>query len=88
MQVDALIKQSMEYAFENYPLITDYVKQHSQEMEEEVMKKHIDLYVNKFSINLGIEGRNAIQQFMEIYRRIHGNKSKVFTNEELFLEEE
>jgi 1,4-dihydroxy-6-naphthoate synthase len=88
MQVDALIKESMEYAFENYPLITDYVKQHSQEMEVEVMKKHIDLYVNKFSINLGAEGRNAIQQFMEIYRRIHGNNGKTFTDEELFMEEE
>jgi len=88
MKVDALIKESMEYAFENYPLITDYVKEHSQEMEEEVMKKHIDLYVNKFSINLGSEGRNAIQQFMEIYKRIHENKSKTFADEELFLEEE
>lgn len=88
MQIDALIKESMEYAFENYPLITDYVKQHSQEMEPEVMKKHIDLYVNKFSINLGNEGRNAIQQFMNIYRSIHQNRSKVFADEELFLEEE
>jgi 1,4-dihydroxy-6-naphthoate synthase len=88
MQVDALVKESMEYAFENYPLITDYVKQHSQEMEVEVMKKHIDLYVNKFSINLGAEGRNAIQQFMEIYRRIHGSNGQTFTDEELFMEEE
>jgi 1,4-dihydroxy-6-naphthoate synthase len=88
MQVDALIKESMEYAFENYPLITDYVKAHSQEMEVEVMKKHIDLYVNKFSINLGAEGRNAIQQFMEIYKRIHGNNGKTFTDDELFMEEE
>ena len=88
MKVDALIKESMEYAFENYPLITDYVKEHSQEMEEEVMKKHIDLYVNKFSINLGSEGRNAIQQFMEIYKRIHENNSKTFADEELFMEEE
>jgi 1,4-dihydroxy-6-naphthoate synthase len=88
MQVDALIKESMEYAFENYPLITDYVKEHSQEMEVEVMKKHIDLYVNKFSINLGAEGRNAIQQFMEIYKRIHGNNGKTFTDDELFMEEE
>lgn len=87
-KVDALIKESMEYAFENYPLITDYVKEHSQEMEEEVMKKHIDLYVNKFSINLGSEGRNAIQQFMEIYKRIHENNSKTFADEELFMEEE
>jgi 1,4-dihydroxy-6-naphthoate synthase len=75
MKVDALIKESMEYAFENYPLITDYVKQHSQEMEPDVMKKHIDLYVNKFSVNLGIDGRNAVQKFIDVYNRITGKKS-------------
>ena len=50
MKVDALIKDSMEYAFENYPLITDYVKQHSQEMEPEVMKKHIEQIFSLFQI--------------------------------------
>lgn len=88
MQVDALIKESMEFAFENYPLITDYVKEHSQEMEEDVMKKHIDLYVNKFSINLGPEGRNAIQQFMDIYKTSHQSKAPALSDDELFLEEE
>ncbi len=89
MQIDALIKESMEYAFENYPLITDYVKQHSQEMEPEVMKKHIDLYVNKFSINLGKEGRNAIQKFMEIYSNTNKTGTQnILSESELFLEEE
>jgi 1,4-dihydroxy-6-naphthoate synthase len=39
----------------------DFVKQHAQEMSEEVMKKHIALYVNSFSIDLGYVGKNAIQ---------------------------
>jgi 1,4-dihydroxy-6-naphthoate synthase len=87
-QVDALIKKSIEYAFSNYPLITDYVKEHSQEMEPEVMKKHIDLYVNKFSINLGKEGKNAIQQFMDIYRSTRETQNKsVLWNSEVFVEE-
>jgi 1,4-dihydroxy-6-naphthoate synthase len=89
MKVDALIKESMEYAFENYPLITDYVKQHSQEMEPEVMKKHIDLYVNNYSINLGKEGRNAIQKFMRVYRDTHETLNHTtFPNAEIFVEEE
>ncbi|MDP4284133.1 MAG: 1,4-dihydroxy-6-naphthoate synthase [Bacteroidota bacterium] len=87
-QVDALIKASIEYAFENYPLITDYVKLHSQEMEPEVMKKHIDLYVNQFSISLGDDGKKAIQKFMEIYRDIHNiTDQPVFLYPSLFLEE-
>jgi 1,4-dihydroxy-6-naphthoate synthase len=89
MKVDALIKESMEYAFENYPLITDYVKQHSQEMEPEVMKKHIDLYVNNYSINLGKEGRNAIQKFMEVYRDTRQTLTQpALSVEEIFVEEE
>ena len=88
MKVDALIKDSMEYAFENYPLITDYVKQHSQEMEPEVMKKHIDLYVNQFSINLGKNGRNAIKRFMHIYHETTGKGDALLSDSDLFVEEE
>jgi len=89
MKVDALIKDSIEYAFENYPLITDYVKEHSQEMEPEVMKKHIDLYVNRFSINLGKDGRNAIQKFMRIYDETRQNaKQGLLPESELFVDEE
>ena len=88
-QVDALIKKSIEYAFSNYPLITDYVKEHSQEMEPDVMKKHIDLYVNKFSVNLGIDGRNAVQKFIDVYNRITGKKSNAaYSGKELFVDEE
>ena len=88
MQVDALIKESMEYAFEHYPFISDYVKEHSQEMEEEVMKKHIELYVNNYSINLGEDGRKAVQKFMEIYRNMRENSDQAkLSDKELFLKE-
>jgi 1,4-dihydroxy-6-naphthoate synthase len=69
LQVDQLIRKSVEYAFEKYPLISDYVQLHAQEMEKEVMKQHIDLYVNNFSINLGTEGRAAIAKLLEIAKR-------------------
>jgi len=41
-------------------------------MSEEVMRKHIDLYVNHFSINLGEEGKSAIQKLMQVYEETHG----------------
>ena len=53
LKVNELIRKSLEYAFANYPVITDYVKQHSQEMSEEVMRQHIDLYVNNYSLEPG-----------------------------------
>ena len=68
-EVDSLIKKSLEFAFTNYPQLPDYVRQHSQEMNEEVMRKHIDLYVNNFSLDLGEEGRAAIEQLTSVRRR-------------------
>jgi 1,4-dihydroxy-6-naphthoate synthase len=70
-QVDALIRKSLEYSFTHYPTITEYVKQHSQEMSESVMRQHIDLYVNDYSLELGKAGKSAVQQFLDIYTVIN-----------------
>src|SRR4029079_8593343 len=46
-RIDMLIRKSVEYSFENnYRELSDYVQKHAQEMNEAVMRKHIDLYVN------------------------------------------
>lgn len=81
-KVDRLIKRSLEYAFENYPLITDYVKQHSQEMSESVMRQHIDLYVNNYSLQLGADGKAAVNTFLDIYSQL---KQVNPTTENIFL---
>jgi 1,4-dihydroxy-6-naphthoate synthase len=81
-KVDGLIKRSLEYAFENYPLITDYVKQHSQEMSESVMRQHIDLYVNNYSLQLGADGKAAVNTFLDIYSQL---KQVNPTTENIFL---
>ena len=78
--VDKLIRKSIEYAFENYPTVSDYVKQHAQEMEEEVMRKHIDLYVNNFSLSLGKDGRNAVLKLLEVYQQNQPNTSFNYQN--------
>jgi len=59
-EIEVLIKKSVEYAFANPESSMPYVRQHAQEMSEEVMKKHIALYVNEFSIDLGELGMNAV----------------------------
>ena len=66
LKIDRLIKKSIEFAFSYYPFITDYVKEHSQEMSEDVMRQHIELYVNNFSIDLGNEGKQAIETLYKI----------------------
>ena len=82
-QVDKLIKRSLEYSFAHYPLITDYVKQHSQAMSEEVMRKHIDLYVNDYSLDLREEGKNAIKTLHHVF--LSDKKEKINGNSDLFL---
>jgi 1,4-dihydroxy-6-naphthoate synthase len=68
-QVNALIRQSLQYAYERYPLLAEYVKEHSQEMDEAVMRQHIDLYVNDYSLSLGKEGKAAVDTLLEVYSR-------------------
>ena len=63
-QVDEFIKESLHFAFSNYPALPAYVTQHAQEMDEKVMRQHIDLYVNDFSISLGDYGKDAIKKLL------------------------
>lgn len=70
-QVDQLIAKSVEYAFNNYPAISEYVSCHAQEMSEAVMRQHIDLYVNNFSRDMGDTGKNAIETLVRIYQQMN-----------------
>ena len=66
-KISDLIRQSIDYAFRNYPSIPDYTKQHAQAMDENVMRQHIELYVNNYSLDLGEEGKAAIRKFENLY---------------------
>ncbi len=71
MDVDKLIRKSIEFAFENYPVIPAYTRQHSQEMSENVMRQHIDLYVNDYSLKLGDKGKAAVLKLMEVFEQVN-----------------
>ena len=60
-RVNRVLRRSVEYAFAHRTASLDYVRAHAQEMSEEVMYKHIDLYVNEYSVDLGAEGRRAVE---------------------------
>ena len=82
-QIDKLIKKSIEYAYTKYPELNDYIRIHSQEMSEAVMRKHIDLYVNNYSVNLGEEGKAAIIKLLDVYQTIHPQES--FSTNNIFV---
>jgi len=80
-KINSLIRKSLEYAYQNYPELNDYIKNHAQEMSEDVMRKHINLYVNKYSLDLGHEGKTAVIKLMDIFSAINQtsvNKSDLF----------
>jgi len=82
-KVNRLIKKSVGYAFENPESSMDYVKAHAQEMSEEVIKKHIALYVNNFSIDLGETGINAVQLLFNKAKELNLFK---FNNEKIVID--
>jgi 1,4-dihydroxy-6-naphthoate synthase len=58
--VDELIRESVQYAWRQYPELPPFVTDHAQEMDEAVMRQHIELYVNAYTEDLGENGRQAI----------------------------
>ena len=69
-QLEDWIRSSLALAWSNYPQLSPYVQLHAQEMEEDVMRKHITLYVNDYSRSLGQEGRHAIQVLFEKFLQL------------------
>lgn len=60
-KLNTLLNNSIQSAFAKKDCISDFVRSHAQSMSESVLKKHIDLYVNEFSLDLGPVGRSAIR---------------------------
>jgi len=65
-KVDRVLRRSVEYAFKNPNESLKFIKKYAQEMDEDVMKKHIDLYVNDFTFDLGREGKKSIENLYSI----------------------
>lgn len=78
-KVEKLIIKSIEFAYSNYPHLNDYIKLHAIEMSEVVMRQHIDLYVNDFSKNLGVNGRNAVLRLLDVHQKMTGKQMNTTT---------
>ena len=63
--LERLIRRSIEYAFAHPELSREFIKSHAQELEDEVIDKHISLFVNDFSLTLGDEGRRAVEELVK-----------------------
>ncbi|MEY4586469.1 MAG: hypothetical protein RIT05_887 [Bacteroidota bacterium] len=72
-QLEEWIRKSLALAWANYPQLSPFVQLHAQEMEEDIMRKHITLYVNEYSRSLGETGQHAInvlfKKYMELQKK-------------------
>lgn len=60
--IETLTRKSVEYAFSHREETKDYIKAHSQELADEVIAQHINLYVTDYSVDLGEKGIAAVEE--------------------------
>jgi 1,4-dihydroxy-6-naphthoate synthase len=81
LKVEKLIRKSLEQSIAGGNQLSDFVTKNAMEMSEDVMRQHIELYVNDFSVDLGDDGRNAIRKFLQV----HSSINKIPITENIFL---
>ncbi|BCA81126.1 1,4-dihydroxy-6-naphthoate synthase [Desulfuromonas sp. AOP6] len=64
-RVETALRESVAYAQSHPESSRAYIRQHSQELADEVIANHIALYVNPFSLDLGEEGVRAVETLLQ-----------------------
>ncbi|RYZ51537.1 MAG: 1,4-dihydroxy-6-naphthoate synthase [Sphingobacteriales bacterium] len=64
-KIDRVIARSLAYAWEHYPALPPFVTANAQEMDEDVMRAHINLYVNEYTAALGEKGTASIHKLFK-----------------------
>jgi 1,4-dihydroxy-6-naphthoate synthase len=67
-EIESVLRNSVQYALQNKNASREFVKLHAQELDDQVIDGHIDLYVNNFTLSLGDKGRKAVQTLEEMAR--------------------
>lgn len=63
-ETEEAIASSLDWAYAHPEACTAYIKQHAQELDEQVISEHIKLYVNEYSQDLADAGRAAVQELL------------------------
>ncbi len=81
-KIDRTIRRSIEYSFAHRGESLSYIKQHAQELQDEVINQHINLYVNDFSLEIGSVGEHAVK---ELFRRAEERRIINISRQPLFI---
>ena len=74
-KIQRVLKRSIQFAFDYPKSAKEYIRYYAQEMDEKVIYDHINLYVNNFSLDLGILGRKAVE---ELFKRKGMQTNNIF----------
>lgn len=69
-RTERALAKSVEFAFAHTDLVWPTVRRHAQEMDDDVMRQHIALYVNDFTRDYGVEGQAAIAHLLDTAERL------------------
>jgi 1,4-dihydroxy-6-naphthoate synthase len=70
---DKILCKSLEFALKNPNESLPFVRKYAQEMDEDTMQKHINLFVNEFTQNLNTQGKEAVMFFLEKLKSINSD---------------
>jgi 1,4-dihydroxy-6-naphthoate synthase len=62
--LEAALKDSLRYAYAHPAEAQPFIAAHAQEMSPTVRQKHIDLYVNRYSFEVGEDGEQAVNELL------------------------
>ena len=68
-EINRAVRQSLQWIRRHPGRGQEYIREHAQELDDQVLARHIDLYVNDFSEQLGDEGIGAVQELLRRGRK-------------------
>lgn len=63
--INELIRESIEYAFKNPSASYNFVKHNAKELSDDIISKHIDMFVNEYSLELKEWGEKSVLEFLK-----------------------
>lgn len=81
-KVNRVLKRSIEFAFKNPEISKEYVGKNARELDADIQKKHIGLFVNNYSLDIGETGINAVYT---LYDKVLEMEPQIIKRDNLFI---
>ncbi|MDX9782163.1 MAG: 1,4-dihydroxy-6-naphthoate synthase [Bacteroidales bacterium] len=81
-KIGRVLRRSIQYAMDNPEESGEYVACHAQEMDSDIQKKHIGLFVNKYTLEIGEEGERAVNELFKMVSKVN---TQIIYRDKLFI---